>query len=131
MAQIPLSLQLSITPSPVPPAAWKRVDNATYEISKACVDGNLESGIVTYDLKSEGVDIAPTTDNLPEEVLTAVEEVKEKIKSGELHVFAGPLKGVSPEGEEFEVAEGEYYHEQEEASAPSWLYIVDGCTVVE
>ena len=38
---------------------------------------------------------------------------------------------VSPEGEEYEVAEGEYYHEQEEASAPSWLYIVDGCNVVE
>ena len=38
---------------------------------------------------------------------------------------------MSPEGEEYEVPEGDYYHEQEEASAPSWLYIVDGCTVVE
>ena len=31
----------------------------------------------------------------------------------------------------YEVKEGEYYHEQEEQSAPSWLYIIDGCNVVE
>ena len=61
----------------------------------------------------------------------AIDEAAAKIESGELHVFSGPLHGVTPDGEEYEVAEGEYFHEQEEASAPSWLYIVDGCTVVE
>ena len=61
----------------------------------------------------------------------AIDAAAEAIKAGELHVFAGPLKGVSPEGVELEVAEGDYYHEQEEASAPSWCYIVEGCTVAE
>ena len=93
--------QSYLAPESILTSAMKRVDNATYEISKACVDGNLESGIVTYDLKSEGVDIAPTTDNLPEEVLTAVEEVKEKIKSGELTVPG--------DKESFEAAYGDVY----------------------
>ncbi len=61
----------------------------------------------------------------------AIDAAAEAIIAGELHVFAGPLKGVSPEGVELEVAEGDYYHEQEEASAPSWCYIVEGCTVAE
>ena len=61
----------------------------------------------------------------------AIDAAAEAIKSGELKVFAGPLKGVSPEGVELEVAEGDYFHEQEEASAPSWCYIVEGCSVAE
>lgn len=60
----------------------------------------------------------------------AIDQAEEKIRSGEVQVFQGPLKGVSPEGEEFEVKEGEHFPEQEEASAPTWSYIVDGCTVV-
>ena len=61
----------------------------------------------------------------------AIDAAAEAIKAGELHVFAGPLKGVSPEGAEIEVAEGDYFHEQEEASAPAWCYIVEGCNVAE
>ena len=61
----------------------------------------------------------------------AIDAAAEAIKSGELHVFAGPLKGVSPEGAEIEVAEGDYFHEQEEASAPAWSYIVEGCNVAQ
>ena len=61
----------------------------------------------------------------------AIDAAAEAIKAGELHVFAGPLKGVSPEGVEIEVAEGDYFHEQEEASAPAWCYIVEGCNVAE
>ena len=60
-----------------------------------------------------------------------IDAAAEAIKSGELKVFAGPLTGTSPEGDTIEVAEGEYFHEQEEASAPSWCYIVEGCTVAE
>ena len=60
-----------------------------------------------------------------------IDAAAEKITSGELHVFAGPLTGVTPDGEEYTVAEGDYYHEQEESSAPSWNYIVEGCNVVE
>ena len=61
----------------------------------------------------------------------AIDAAAEAIKSGELKVFAGPLKGTSPEGETLEVAEGEYFHEQEEASAPAWCYIVEGCNVAQ
>jgi basic membrane protein A len=39
-----------------------------------------------YDITNEGVDIAPTTTLLPEEVITAVEDVKGKIVSGEIEV---------------------------------------------
>ena len=61
----------------------------------------------------------------------AIDAAAEAIKSGELKVFAGPLTGTSPEGEAYEVVEGEYFHEQEEASAPSWCYIIEGCNVAQ
>ncbi len=61
----------------------------------------------------------------------AIDAAAQAIVSGELHVFAGPLKGVSPDGVEYEVAEGDYFHEQEESPAPSWQYIVDGCTAIQ
>ena len=34
-------------------------------------------------------------------------------------------------GEKIEVAEGDHFPEQEEASAPSWQYIIEGCNVVQ
>ena len=61
----------------------------------------------------------------------AIDAAAEAIKSGELHVFGGALKGTSPDGETIEIAEGDYFHEQEEASAPSWSYIVEGCNVAQ
>ncbi len=71
------------------------------------------------------------TDIAAEGTQEAIDAAAEAIKSGELHVFAGALTGTSPEGEAIEIAEGEYFHEQEEASAPSWSYIVEGCNVAE
>ena len=64
----------------------KRVDNACYDIAKACLDGAIEAGVKTYDLASAGVDVAPTTDNLPDDVKAAVDDVKAKIISGEITV---------------------------------------------
>lgn len=61
----------------------------------------------------------------------AIDKAKEALEAGTVHVFDGPLKGTSPEGETIDIPKGEYYHEQEEASAPSWSYIIEGCTVVE
>ena len=71
------------------------------------------------------------TDIAAEGTQEAIDAAAEAIKSGELHVFAGPLTGTSPEGDPIEIAEGEYFHEQEEASAPAWCYIVEGCNVAE
>ncbi len=74
---------------------------------------------------------ALNTDIAAEGTKEAIEAAEEAIKAGELHVFAGPLTGTSPEGETMTLAEGEYFHEQEETSAPSWCYIVEGCNVIE
>ena len=64
----------------------KRVDNAVYDEAKAVLDGEYKSGAKTYTLEDGGVDIAPTTDNLSEELLKEVEDVKAKIVAGEIKV---------------------------------------------
>jgi len=63
-----------------------------------------------------------------EDIKAAVEAAREAINSGDLHVFAGPL--FDAEGNEV-VAEGDFYNESGEASAPSWNTILQGVTVVE
>lgn len=78
--------QSVLAPETIITSAMKRVDNACYDAAKSCLEGTLESGIQTYDLSSAGVDIAPTTDNLPVDVIEAVEQVKEQIISGEITV---------------------------------------------
>ncbi len=78
--------QSSVAPETILTSAMKRVDNAVYDIAKATVDGTVEAGVKTYSLADEGVDIAPTTDNLSDEMLTEIEEVKQKIISGEITV---------------------------------------------
>ena len=64
----------------------KRVDNAVYEAVQELIDGTLEGGIKSFDLAADGVDIAPSQDLIAPEVITAVDEVKEKIISGEVVV---------------------------------------------
>lgn len=93
--------QSSIAPGTVLTSAMKRVDNAVYDCAEAVVNGNLESGVKTYDLSVGGVDIAPTQDLLTDEVKAAVEDVKAKIISGEITVPASK--------EEFEGKYGDVY----------------------
>ncbi len=78
--------QSSLAPENILTSAMKRVDIACYNISKACLEGTLTNGIITYDLTTDGVDIAPTTDNLTPEVIAAIADVKAKIISGEIVV---------------------------------------------
>lgn len=78
--------QSAIAPETILTSAMKRVDNAVYDVAKATVDGTLTAGVKTYSLADEGVDLAPTTDNLPEELLTEVQDVKAKIVAGEIEV---------------------------------------------
>jgi len=65
----------------------------------------------------------------------AIDADAKKIVSGELKVFAGPLTGVGVDWDGNEVTvnipAGEHFPEQESASAPSWNYIIPGCTVIE
>ena len=80
--------QSVLAPETVITSAMKRVDNACYDIAKAMIDGTVAAGVKTYDLSIGGVDIAPTTDLLSEDVLTAVNAAKEKIIAGEVTVPA-------------------------------------------
>ena len=83
----------------------KRVDNAVYDCVEELLDGTLEGGVEggvkTYDLAAGGVDIAPTTDLLPEDVLKKVEEVKQDIVDGKITVPATK--------DEFEAKYGDVY----------------------
>ena len=90
-----------LAPETVITSAMKRVDNAVYATVEALINGTLEGGIAVYDLTNEGVDIAPTTDLLPEEVIKTVEEVKTKIMNGEIVVPATQA--------DFEAAYGDVY----------------------
>ncbi|MCI6812436.1 MAG: BMP family ABC transporter substrate-binding protein [Lachnospiraceae bacterium] len=93
--------QSYLAPETVITSAMKRVDNAVYSTVSQLAEGTLKGGVAVYDLTNEGVDIAPTTDLLPEEVVTAVNEVKEKIISGEITV---------PDSKDaFEAAYGDVY----------------------
>ena len=75
--------QSSLAPDHVITSAMKRVDIASQDISKAVLNDEYEAGIHMYDLSNDGVDLAPTRDNIPEDVLAKVEEAKEAIISGE------------------------------------------------
>lgn len=65
------------------------------------MDGSLEGGVQSFDLAAGGVDIAPTQDLIAPEVISAVDEVKEKIVSGEIEVPA--------DKESFEAKYGDVY----------------------
>ncbi|MCL2807184.1 MAG: BMP family ABC transporter substrate-binding protein [Coriobacteriia bacterium] len=57
------------------------------------------------------------------------------IKAGTLQVFAGPLtgEGVNYDGSPavIDIPEGEFFQESYPGSAPSWIYIIPGCNVIE
>lgn len=60
----------------------------------------------------------------------AIEAAAAGIADGSVQVFAGPLHGVNADGQELNLAEGEFYAENENSSAPSFAYIIDGITVL-
>ena len=72
------------------------------------------------------------TDIAAEGTQEALDEATEKIKSGELEVFAGPLKGTNTVegGEDLDIAEGEAFHESADRSAPYFTYILEGVNVI-
>lgn len=47
-----------------------------------------------------------------------------------MQVFSGPLYGVDADGNELNLAEGEFYEENKDSSSPSFAYVVDGITVL-
>ena len=67
-------------------SAMKRVDVAAQDAAKAVADGTYEAGVHLYDLSNGGVDIAPTRDQIPAEVLEVVEAAKAAVIAGEIVV---------------------------------------------
>ena len=76
--------QSVLAPDTVITSAMKRVDNAVYATVEALVNGTLEGGLAVFDINNGGVDIAPTTDLLTDDVIKAVEEVKATLEAGEI-----------------------------------------------
>ncbi|GIN83638.1 CD4+ T-cell-stimulating antigen [Heyndrickxia sporothermodurans] len=71
----------------------KRVDLAVKDLSQKAMDGNFPGGKqIEYGLNEDGVGIAPSKDNVPEDVLKAVDEWKQKIINGEVEVPLKPTK---------------------------------------
>ena len=75
--------QSILAPDHVITSAMKRVDVASQDISKAVKDGAFTAGVHMYDLSNGGVDLAPTRDHIPAEVLEVVEAAKAAIINGE------------------------------------------------
>lgn len=69
----------------------KRVDLAVEDLSKKAKDGNFPGGeTIEYGLKENGVGIAPTQDNVSEDILKAVDDWKQKIINGDVEVPVKP-----------------------------------------
>ena len=72
----------------------KRVDTACYSVIQSVVEGTFEGGSVSYlDVAGEGVSLTDFSvikealgDQFPEDILTQLEEIQEKIVSGEIVV---------------------------------------------
>ncbi len=68
----------------------KRVDNAVYDVVGRLVDGTLEGGTtVEYGLVENGVGLSPmeyTKDDIPQEFIDQVAELREMIENGEIVV---------------------------------------------
>ena len=68
-------------------SAMKKIDVATYDIIKDELDGKFPGGqTLTFDAKNDGVGIPSENPNLSEETTKKVDEVYNKVKSGEITV---------------------------------------------
>ncbi|WP_195251566.1 BMP family lipoprotein [Romboutsia sp. 1001713B170207_170306_H8] len=82
--------QNKLAPKNVITSAMKNVDVTVYNISKDLLEGKYEGGkVIVSTLETEGVGIAPTTkDNVPQDILDYVNEIKNKVKYGDIKVPA-------------------------------------------
>lgn len=93
--------QSYLAPDTIITSAMKRVDVAVETVCKEAIDGTVKGGVETYELSNGGVDIAPTTTLLPDDVISQVEDVKQKIISDEITVPSSQA--------EFEATYGDVY----------------------
>ncbi|WP_334293219.1 BMP family lipoprotein [Sporanaerobium hydrogeniformans] len=70
-------------------SAVKKIDNAAYDMIKAELDHNFPGGqTLTFDVHNEGVGLPPNNPNLSNTTLEKVNEVYQKLQSGEITVSA-------------------------------------------
>ena len=82
-------------------------------------------------LADDAVFLSPLNEEIAAEgTAAAIEKARAAIIAGTLRPFAGPLHGVNGNGDELNLAEGEFFAESSEQSAPSFDYIVDGINVL-
>ena len=67
-------------------SALKRVDVATYTAIKDVKNGNFKGGVDTFSLKNDGVGYQADNLQLPADVMSALTDVTNKIKSGSVTV---------------------------------------------
>jgi basic membrane protein A and related proteins len=68
----------------------KRVDVAVFQAIEAFVNGELESGVRVFDLSNEGVGYSTSGDFLPEDVQSQLDELRDRIASGDIEVPTAP-----------------------------------------
>ena len=105
---------------------------AYYEYALGCL---LQGKPIDQDWCGSYADNACDLSNLNEAIAApgtkeAIETAAKGLNNGSVQVFAGPLHGVDADGNELNLAEGEFYTENGESSAPSFVYITDGITVL-
>lgn len=105
---------------------------AYYEYALGCL---LEGKAIDQDWCGSYADGACYLSPLNEKIVAegtadAIKTAEAGLADGSVQVFAGPLHGADADGNELNLAEGEFYVENENSSAPSFAYIIDGITVL-
>lgn len=82
------SNQNGIAPDFIVASMLKRVDIATFEAVKSAYEGTFQGGVISLGIQDDGVGytVEGTNVNVPQSVIDQVEELKEKIASGEIVV---------------------------------------------
>lgn len=80
--------QNSVAPDYIMASMMKRVDSSAYYAVESAMNGTFEAGIKVMGLADDGVglDMDGSNINLPESVITQLEELKAKVISGEIVV---------------------------------------------
>lgn len=80
--------QAYLAPKNILTSAMKGVDTSVFDTIKAVKDGTFKSGVVTYNLKNNGVGIGKILNTVPQSVIDAVNKAKQQIASGQIQVAA-------------------------------------------
>jgi len=78
--------QSALNPDAVLCSMIKRVDNATYLVTKAVVDGTFEGGNLEFGLAEDGVGYSDNAGNVPEDVAAKAEAYKAAVVNGDFEV---------------------------------------------